>query len=247
LSFRCWPRFTCRATFIEDLFHTTPANLYLNCVSESQARTFADVPRTLGAVPNGIPLERFPVTRDKGDYLLWMGRLCEEKGAHLAIQVALETGLPLVIAGQVYPFSYHQKYFEREILPHFGTGSIIRFIDRATFAEKIELLRNARAVLVPSLAEETSSLAALEAMACGTPVIGFRRGAIPEIVLDGETGFIVDSVEQMAAAVRRLASITPEACRARVAAHFSSTRMGSDYEALYTRVLTLAQAPQRAA
>lgn len=212
-------------------------NLFFNCVSQSQARTFADLPQMLGVVQNGIDVRRFPFTREKRDYLLWVGRICEEKGTHLAIQVATRTGMPLVIAGQVYPFSYHQRYFDICVRPHLGVaGSQVRYVERPTLAEKIEQLRHARAVLVPSLAEETSSLIALEAMACGTPVIAFRRGALPEVVADGETGILVDNAEQMAAAVAQAGAIDPRACRARVETFFSSQRMADDYERLYARV-----------
>ena len=92
--------------------------------------------------------------------------------------------MPLFIAGQVYPFSYHQQYFEREIRPSLGAG--VSFVDSPLFSAKSHLLRNARALLLTSTAEETSSLVAMEAMACGTPVIAIRRGAFPEIVAHGE-------------------------------------------------------------
>ncbi len=223
-------------------------NLYFNCVSQSQARRFADLPQMLGVVQNGIAVERFPFTSLKGDYLLWVGRICEEKAPHLAIEVAARTRMPLVLAGQVYPFSYHQRYFDKYVRPHLGgDGSQVRFVERPTLAAKMELLRHARAVLVPSLAEETSSLIALEAMACGTPVIGFRRGAIPEVVADGETGSIVDTTEQMAEAVGRVHAIDPRACRRRVEMHYSAGRMADDYERLYARVWELAGTGQRRA
>jgi glycosyltransferase involved in cell wall biosynthesis len=114
----------------------------------------------------------------------------------------------------------------------------VRFVDTPLVLQKIELLRHARALLLTSTVEETSSLVAMEAMACGTPVVGFRRGAFPEIVADRETGFIVDTIEEMALAVRDVDSISPEKCRARVELHFSSSRMAREYEALYRRVLT---------
>jgi glycosyltransferase involved in cell wall biosynthesis len=97
-------------------------------------------------------------------------------------------------------------------------------------------------LLVPSLCEETSSLVSLEAMACGTPVIAFRRGGIPEVVEDGETGLLVDSVEEMAAAVKQVGAIDPDACRSRVERHFSAQRMADDYEWLYARVITESRA-----
>ncbi len=147
-------------------------------------------------VQNGIALERFPFCSEKQNYLLWLGRICEEKAPHLAIAAAKQAGTPLILAGQVYPFSYHQQYFEREIRPWLGAD--VEFVDSPVFQRKVDLLRNARALLLTSTAEETSSLVAMEAMACGTPVIAARRGAFPEIVAHGETGFVVDDVNAMA-------------------------------------------------
>jgi glycosyltransferase involved in cell wall biosynthesis len=227
-----------RSFYRSELFSDISPNVYFNCVSDIQARDFADLPRMMGVVRNGISLERFPFTPEKCDYLLWMGRICEEKGTHTAIAAAVRSRMPLVLAGQVYPFSYHRKYYEERVRPHLRrAGPRLRFVDTPLFEQKVHLLRNARAVLVPSLAEETSSLISMEAMACGTPVIAFRRGAIPEVVVDGETGFLVDTPEQMADAVADLGSIDPGVCRQRVESLYSAERMADDYEKLYQRVL----------
>ncbi len=231
-----------RSFYRAELFVDLAPNIFFNCVSQAQAHTFADLApmtgRMLGVVPNGIEVERFLFRPEKRDYLLWVGRMCEEKGADVAIEVAARTELPLVLAGQVYPFSYHQKYFERMVRPHIGQpGSQVTWVDTPSFAQKLELLRHARALLVPSLAEETSSLIAMEAMACGTPVIAFRRGGIPEVVAHGETGLIVDTSDQMAEAVKQISGIDRQACRARVAQRFSARRMTDDYERLYGRVI----------
>ena len=221
------------------LGHQLPPNLYFNCVSESQASWFRDLPNLLGVVQNGIAVERFPFTRDKDDYVLWLGRICEEKAPHLAVAIAQRAGLPLVIAGQVYPFSYHQQYFEREIRPHLNAR--VRFVDTPLASQKLDLLRHARALLLTSTVEETSSLVAMEAMACGTPVVAFRRGAFPEIVADGETGFVVDSLEEMASALGKIDRISPQSCRERIERHFRASRMSQEYEELYRRVLTPAR------
>jgi glycosyltransferase involved in cell wall biosynthesis len=227
-----------RNFYPKDAFENVPHNLFFNCVSEAQRQSFADVSNLMGVVRNGVSVSRFPFVTEKEGYLLWMGRVCEEKGPHVAIEVARRTGIPLVLAGQVYPFSYHEQYYRREIRPYLGLGDPrVCFIETPDFRIKRKLLSEARAVLIPSLVDETSSLVAMEAMACGTPVVGFRRGAIPEVVVDAETGFVVNDPGEMAEAVWWAAEINPHACRAHVEANYSAARMASEYEALYARVL----------
>ncbi len=223
-------------------FANVPTNLFFNCVSETQNRSFTDLTNMVGVVRNGIAVSRFPFVTEKEGYLLWMGRVCEEKGPHVAIEVAKRTGMPLILAGQVYPFSYHEQYYRREIRPYLGLDDPrVCFIETPDFRTKRKLLSEARAVLIPSLVDETSSLVAMEAMACGTPVIGFRRGAIPEVVVDSETGFVVDDGEEMAEMVWRMGEINPYACRAHVEINYSAERMADDYEALYERVIGSSQ------
>jgi glycosyltransferase involved in cell wall biosynthesis len=192
----------------------------------------------MGYVNNGIALERFPVQTRKQEYLLWLGRICEEKGTHTALDVAEKTGLPIVVAGAVYPLAYHQSYFEYEIAPRLQRlGGQARFVKSPTFANKLELLRNAKAVVITSCAEETSSLVAMEASACGTPVIAFRRGALPEVVENGVSGMLVRTEDQMCAAIEAIHRIQPSACRELAEKNFSASRMANDYERMYAKVL----------
>jgi glycosyltransferase involved in cell wall biosynthesis len=219
-------------------FRDLPDNVFFNCVSESQRAWFRDIPQVLGVVHNGIALERFTPRLSKSDYLLWLGRICQEKGAHLALDAAERAGLPIVIAGQVYPFSSHQRYLRRWILPRLQRRKQhARLVLQPTLDRKLELLRDARAVLVPSLVDETSSLVSMEAMACGTPVIAFARGALPEVVADGETGMIVSGLREMAQAARQVHHIDPVACRLRAETNFSADRMADEYERLYSQVV----------
>jgi len=224
-----------RSFYPEDAFRRTPDNVTFNCVSEAQASTFSDVGTVY--VSNGINLGKYRCVARKGDYLLWLGRICEEKGAHLAIEVAQRAGRPLVLAGQVYPFSYHQQYFREKIWPHVE-GERVTWAESPNVQEKVELFQGAQAVLIPSLVDETSSLVAMEAMACGTPVIAFRRGALPEVIADGRTGFIVDSVEEMVRAVEQVGRIDAQMCREYVEGSYSAARMADDYERLYRRIAT---------
>jgi glycosyltransferase involved in cell wall biosynthesis len=228
-----------RSFYQAGFFNRVAPNVHFNCVSKSQLRSFLDVPRMMGWVNNGIALERFPVQTRKQEYLLWLGRICEEKGTHTALDVAEKTGLPIVLAGAVYPLAYHQSYFEYEIAPRLQRlGSQARFVKSPSFATKLELLRNAKAVLITSGAEETSSLVAMEAAACGTPVIAFRRGALPEVVENGVSGMLVRTEDQMCAAIEAVHRIQPRACRDRAEKDFSAERMASDYERMYGKVLT---------
>lgn len=234
-----------RHFYREDIVACCSPNLFFNCVSQAQMRTFSDLPNMMGAIENGIDVERFPFEVNKRDYVLWIGRICEEKGTHVAIDVAQRAGVPLVLAGQVYPFSYHQEYFRREILPRLDRARTpVRLVEKPSVDEKLDLLRHARALLVPTLVGETSSLVAMEAMACGTPVVAFGRGAIPDVVGDGETGFVVESADGMVDALARVGEIDPQACRNRVERRFSAERMACDYERIYLEVMRSARVSQ---
>jgi glycosyltransferase involved in cell wall biosynthesis len=204
-------------------------------VSQAQQREFVDLPRMLGVVRNGIDVERFAAACEgpgggKADYLLWLGRVCPEKAPHLAIAAAERAGLPIVLAGQVYPFAWHQQYWEREVKPRID-GRRVQWVPLPSFAEKTKLLRQARGLLVTSLVGETTSLVALEAMASGTGVIAFRRGALEEVVTEG-TGYLVDGVEAMAEACVRLGSIRAQDCRTWVEREYSAQAMADGYERL---------------
>ncbi|MGC2697563.1 MAG: glycosyltransferase, partial [Candidatus Angelobacter sp.] len=191
-----------RSFYPPQSFQNIVSNVRFNCVSKSQRRSFVDLDAVLGVVTNGIALDSFErepdttVEQSERKELLWLGRICEEKAPHLALEIAARAGLPITIAGQVYPFSYHQQYFEREIAPRLRQMPDAKFISSPSFEFKRKLLRQAQALLVTSQADETSSLVAMEAAACGTPVIAFRRGALPEVVKDRVTGFVVEDVQQ---------------------------------------------------
>jgi glycosyltransferase involved in cell wall biosynthesis len=227
-------------------FENVPANVRFNCVSTSQARDFSNLKSMLGVVPNGILLERFQansVLRNDAlrndvqrNGLLWLGRICEEKGAHLALEIAARTGLNITIAGQVYPFTYHQQYFEREIAPRLEKMPNAVFIPSPSAKQKRQLLREARVVLITSLVDETSSLVAMEAAASGAPVIAFRRGALPEIVHNGVTGFLVDGVDDAIQSINKIEQIKPEACIQHAREHFSSKIMSHRYARLASQL-----------
>lgn len=225
-----------RSFYREEMFGSIPSNVFFNCVSRTQLQSFSDIPRVVGVVSNGISVERFQVMRRKDNYLLWLGRICPEKAPHLAIEAARSARMKLILAGQVYPFSYHQQYFEKEVKPHLNSSDV-QFVEVPSFQEKMELLRCAKAVIITSLAQETSSLVALEAQACGTPVVAFRHGALPEVIWHGHTGFVVRTLEQMIAAIHDVEHIWPEECRHWVETHFSASTMADGYDALYSDVI----------
>jgi glycosyltransferase involved in cell wall biosynthesis len=219
-----------RALYGEQAFEGVAENVYFHCVSESQRGEFMDLPRVLGVVKNGITVERFALGGRKSDYVLWLGRVCPEKAPHLAIEAARRAGLRIKVAGQVYPFRWHEAYWEQKVKP-LVDGDWVEWIPLPSFVEKTRLLREARALLVTSQVNETTSLVALEAMASGTPVIAFGCGALTEVVAKG-TGFIVSSVEEMAAACGAASEIRPLDCRQWVAREYSARAMTDGYEAL---------------
>ncbi len=233
-----------RGFYSRELFSHIPENARFNCVSESQAQSFADLNSLMGVAPNGVALDRFHPNYGPRTGLLWLGRVCEEKGPHLALEIARLAGEPITLAGQVYPLSYHQKFFRERVLPELRRASEARFIDSPSLEEKRSLLREARALLVTSQVDETSSLVAMEAAASGTPVIAFRRGALPELVRQGVTGYLVDSVEEAARAIRDLDRISPLCCVRHARANFSSARMAQSYAAFYAEILDPRSVPR---
>lgn len=220
-----------------ELFENVSSNVSFACVSRSQAASFSDLKQMIGVAENGILLDRFVHHSGTRHGLLWLGRICEEKAPHLALEIAEAAGKPITVAGQVYPFSFHQQYFEREIAPRLQRSLGATFVESPSAEMKRKLLSSAEALLITSQVDETSSLVAMEAAACGTPVVAFRRGALPEIVHHGLTGFLANSVEEALGTLRRLSEIQSSACIQHATTHFSSAAMADCYENLYREIL----------
>jgi len=186
-------------------------------------------------VYNGVPLERFEfepsVPPDAP--LVFLGRLEEVKGPHVAIEVARRAGAPLIIAGNVE--EPHKAWFARFVAPHIDQRRV-RYVGPVDDQQKNALLKSARALLMPILWDEPFGIVMAEAMACGAPVIAFRRGAAPEIVEHAVTGYVVDDVEGMTAAVGRLSAIDRKSARRRVETMFSDAAVVFAYEAAYAEM-----------
>lgn len=210
---------------------------YLHCVSADQEKTRPPGVRFLPAVPNGVPLRNFTFRKEKRDFVLCLGRICPEKGVHLAMDAAEAAKMPIFIAGEVFGYESHLQYFRLHVEPRLNESTRV-FLGPIDTAKKSCLLGEARCLLVPSLAPETSSLVAMESLACGTPVVAFPSGALPEIIEDGKTGFIVNSVQEMTEAIAEAGRIAPENCRRAAVNRFSAARMIKDYFRLYELVKT---------
>jgi glycosyltransferase involved in cell wall biosynthesis len=208
------------------------ARTYLHCVSAAQHETRPPGAQFLRPIENGVEIT--PISAAIREHVLFLGRICREKGVHVAMAAARLARVPLVIAGEVFPYPDHLRYFAEEIEPHLDADC--RFVASIDPIRKAELLAGARCILVPSLVEETSSLVAREALAAGTPVIAFRRRALTDTIEHGHTGFLVDSVDQMAAAIGSCADIDSSYCRAVARDRFPLSRMTSEYLRLYEKL-----------
>jgi glycosyltransferase involved in cell wall biosynthesis len=187
---------------------------------------------------NGVPLASYQCTvRVEPDApLVYLGRVEEIKGVHLAIEVAKNSRRRLVIAGNVPRAEHHQHYFAEKIEPHID-GKLIEYAGPVDDVQKNRLLGASAAMLMPLLWEEPFGIVMAEALACGTPVIGLRRGSLPEIIQDGINGFVCDSVDEMVSAVSRIPEIDRRNCR-QIAEHKFSDRVIVDsYERLYRELV----------
>ena len=210
-----------------EVFRPARPDTWLNPVSAAQRRDCPASNALLDAIPNGVDLSRMGCRVRKRGWAMALGRICPEKGFHHAIEAAKAADTPLILAGCVYPYPDHQRYHAEQIVPRLDGRR--RYVDAVGLARKRRLLSAAKCLLVSSLAPETSSLVAMESLACGTPVIAFNVGALPEVVEHGRTGLIVGDVREMADAIGQVDRLDPEECRAAARERFSVQRMAARY------------------
>ena len=181
---------------------------------------------------NGIDTNLFSFSKDHDDYLFFAGRLLDNKGVFEAIMAARQAGEKLLIAGT----PAEGPYWEEKIKPYLDDK--IQFVGFIPYKDLNQYYRRAKAVLVPIQWEEPFGLVMTESMACGTPVIAFNRGSVPEVVVDGKTGFIVNTVGEMAAAIKKIDKISRAACRKHVEENFTVEKMVDDYEKLFLKIIS---------
>jgi len=191
-------------------------------------------------VYHGLPPELYAFNASPKDYCVFLGRISPEKRPDRAIEIAVRAGMPLYIAAKVDPAD--SAYFETSIKPLLN-HPLVNFIGEVHEAEKRELLGNARALLFPIDWPEPFGLVMIEAFACGTPVIAYPHGSVPEIVTDGLTGFLVNSQDQAVEAVQRIGSISRRRCRDAFEQRFTARHMAQDYLRLYEELQTRSERP----
>lgn len=202
--------------------------VHLVAVSRFQAQTYADRPN-VELIPHGVETGAFPFGESGGGYLLFLGRMIEDKGPAEAIEIARQADLPLVLAGPA------EDGFDERVAPQID-GRQVRYVGRVDPPERDRLLAGAAALLYPLLYPEPFGLVPVEAMVCGTPVLATSIGAVPELVEPGVTGYLAPSWEGLAALVPHALELDRRAIRARAVARFDYTRMVDAHELLYRRL-----------
>ena len=196
----------------------------------NKERDFLPQLNYVATIMNGIVVEDFPLVRDKEDYLLFAGRLAPEKGPAEAVELAQRTGRRLTLAGMIEP--QYRDYYREKIEP-FVDGEKIRYVGLLSQKQLARLYQKAAAVLFLLKWDEPFGLVAAEAQACGTALLAFARGSMPEIIQPGRTGFLVENIDQACLAVDKLSRIDPAACRKNAEQNFSAAVMTEKYEAVY--------------
>lgn len=213
--------------YLSDGIHTV-------AISETQCRAFKNL-ECIAVVPNGIDPEQYPMSNVKDDYALFIGRCNPDKGPMQAIETAHAAGLPIKMVLRRTE-AREIQYWETELAPRLGADDEV--LEGISHAEKVQLLQKARVLLFPIHWEEPFGLVMIEAMACGTPVVTSSRGAAPEIVVDGETGFIRDDLNGWIEATQQVlaGAISSEQCRQRVLDKFSAEAMAQGYVRVFEQV-----------
>jgi glycosyltransferase involved in cell wall biosynthesis len=216
---------------LSDFYRYYPDVNYV-AISDAQ-RKRESMPR-LRTIHHGIDVQLYHAPRGKRQHLTFLGRIAPVKGTHIAIEVAKQSGIPLKIAGEIQPM--FRDYYETRVKPHVD-GKFIEYVGEADLAAKNELLGNSLALLFPIEWEEPFGLVVIEAMACGAPVLAFPNGSAPELVKDGVSGYLCNSVEQMAKRAKLCEKFNAGEVRSYVTANFSLQRMVGQYAELYSGLL----------
>ena len=223
---------------LKQMFREFP-EMPLVSISDSQ-RAPLHFANWIGTVHHGLPEDFLPFRQGSGGYLAFLGRFTPEKRAETAIEIAKRAGVPIKLAAKID--RAFEDYFNEKVKPWFSDPDV-EYVGELGEHEKGQFLGDARGLLFPIDWPEPFGLVMIEAFACGTPVIACRRGSTPEIVTDGETGFLVDTVERAVAAVGRLDEIRRFRCRLEFEERFSASRMADDYVRIYDRVVESANSP----
>ena len=186
----------------------------------------------VATVHHGIDFDELPFDVGGGPGLVAFGRVHPDKGTHTAVEIARLAGRPLTICGIVQD----ERYFAERVAPHVD-GDRVVYLGSVGPRERAEILGGSAALLHPIAFDEPFGLSVVESMACGTPVVAYRRGSMPEVVDEGVTGFLVDTAEQASAAVASITTIDRAGCRTRARQRFGVDRMVSDYLAVYTEII----------
>jgi glycosyltransferase involved in cell wall biosynthesis len=221
------------------LYSRIARHLWFVAISESQRSMGPADLRWAGVVYNGIPVENYPYREDKEDFLLFLGRADEEKAPDLAVEAARRAGRRLVMC-VTRKNERERSYWAERVEPLLGDD--VEVHGECTHEQKTDLLARAAALLFPIQWPEPFGLVMTEAMACGTPVVALRNGAVPEVVEDGVTGFVVESMDELVRAIGRVGELDPRAARARVEERFSAAAMVTGYERAYEHVLAAERA-----
>jgi glycosyltransferase involved in cell wall biosynthesis len=201
----------------------------------------AEVPHKLnfvGVVPHGLMMEQFrPTGRKRGDFFVWLGRFVPDKGVHLAIEAAKRAQVPVVLAGTIDRYSQESIHYFQQVIKPLIDEKQIRYVGPVNMKEKISLLSRARGFLNPIEWEEPFGMVMIESMALGCPVISFARGAAPEIIVSGKTGFLVQDLDEMVACIPRIDEIDRDMTRRYVEEHFSAQVMAGQYIEIYEKLV----------
>ena len=217
-----------------DYLQAAGAGMYLVAISQAQVDLTPELPWRR-VVHNALDVREIPFRAEKEDHLVWMARFSPDKAAHLAIDVARKAGRRLLLAGKLSEPDEHE-YFRAEVEPHLGPD--VEFLEELAGDDKYDVLGRAAGFLFPLQWEEPFGMVLIEAMACGTPVLSLRRGAVPEVVVDGVTGYVRENADELVDAIDQLPDIDPQACRDHVERNFSVGRMVDGYEEAYRDCIT---------